>query len=432
MDENMECQLSMLDDMTTGALVQYKIIDGVYESIPPTTLNSSMIEFRVHSSEHFIELDKTELEIFFRVKKADNNNLAAQEKVSIINYTGATLFKDIEVELNDKTITYAGSNYAERAMMETLLSFGKDAGTSWLQAGLYYKDTAGKMDTAEPNPADGATTNDGLKKRAEFTANSKLVHTKAKLHLDIFNQPKPLINNVRMVLKLSRNPDKYVLMSPEEGAAYKVEIEKIYLNVRKVKVADDVIKNIIGESVPYPITRVVQKEFTIPSGGKSFTENNLWDGVLPTKVAFGLVLNTAHVGSYKENPFNYQNFDVSNVSLRENGQVIDGRPLTLDYENNQYLDGYWGLQRALDKRFRDEGSQISRSDYKNGYALYAFDLSPSQCADQFVDPIKKGKLTLELQFAKPIPKTLTLCVYLQFEASFVINEAREVVTKFSG
>ena len=108
MDENMECQLSMLDDMTTGALVQYKIIDGVYESIPPTTLNSSMIEFRVHSSDNFIELDKTELEIFFWVKKADNNNLAAQEKVSIINYTGATLFKDIEVELNDKTITYAG------------------------------------------------------------------------------------------------------------------------------------------------------------------------------------------------------------------------------------------------------------------------------------------------------------------------------------
>ena len=131
-----------------------------------------MIEFRVHSSKHFIELDKTELEIFFRVKKADNNALAAQEKVSIINYTGATLFKDIEVELNDKTITYAGSNYAERAMMETLLSFGKDAGTSWLQAGLYYKDTTGKIDTTEINQLNGATTNDGLKKRAEFTANS--------------------------------------------------------------------------------------------------------------------------------------------------------------------------------------------------------------------------------------------------------------------
>ena len=427
----MECNLSSLDDMTAGALVQYKIIDGAYESISPTTSNSSMIEFRVHSAEHFIELDKTELEILFRVKKADGANLDANEKVSIINYPGATLFKDIEVVLNDKTITYAGSNYAERAIMETLLSFGKDAGTSWLQAGLYYKDTAGKMDTAEPSPVDATTANEGLKKRAEFTANGQLVHTKAKLHLDIFNQPKPLINNVRMVLKLSRNTNNYVLMSSEAGAAYKVEIEQIYLNVRKVKVADDVIDNIAEESIPYPITRVVQKECTVPAGGKTFTENNLWDGDLPTKVAFGLVLNTAHVGSYKENPFNYQNFDVSSVCLRENGQVIDGRPLSLDYDNEQYVDGYWSLQRALDQRFRDEGSQISRTDYKSGYALYAFDLSPSQCTDQFVDPTKKGKLTLELQFAKPIPKTLTLCVYLQFEASVIIDEYREVVTKFS-
>ena len=133
----MECNLSSFDDMTAGALVQYKILDGTYESIAPTTSNNSTIEFRVHSAQHFIELDKTELEIFFRVKKADNGNLAAQEKVSIINYPGATMFKDIEVALNDKTITYAGSNYAERAIMETLLSFGKDAGKSWLQSSLY-------------------------------------------------------------------------------------------------------------------------------------------------------------------------------------------------------------------------------------------------------------------------------------------------------
>ena len=428
----MECNLSSFDDMTAGSLVQYKILDGMYESIAPTTSNNSTIEFRVHSAEHFIELDKTELEIFFRVKKADNGNLAAQEKVSIINYPGATMFKDIEVALNDKTITYAGSNYAERAIMETLLSFGKDAGKSWLQAGLYYKDTAGKMDAAEPNPADAATANDGLKERGKFLENSQLVHTKAKLHLDIFNQPKALINNVRMVLKLTRATNSYVLMSSEVNAAYKVDIEKVYLNVRKVKVADDVIESIAKQSIPYPITRVIQKECTIPSGGKTFTENNLWDDVLPTKVVFGLVLNTAHVGSYTENPFNYQNFDVSNVCLRENGQVIDGRALSLDFDNNQYVDGFWSLQRALDQRFRDEGSQISRTDYKNGYALYAFDLSPSQCTDQFIDPAKRGKLTLELQFAKPIPKTLTLCVYLQFEASIIINEVREVFTKFSG
>ncbi len=38
-------------------------------------------------------------------------------------------------------------------------------------------------------------------------------------------------------------------MASEAGAAYKVEIEKIYLNVRKIKVADDVIDSIAEESI---------------------------------------------------------------------------------------------------------------------------------------------------------------------------------------
>ena len=433
MDVDMDCHLDTLDNMSSGAMIQRQIIDGAYETIIPTTLNPSVIEFRVHSHDKYIELDRTELEVKFRIKKADGTNLGVDEKVGIINYPGATLFKDIEVKLNEKTITYSGSNYAERAIMETLLSFGKDASKSWLQSGLFYKDTPGKMDVADPTDA---APNEGLKKRVGFTAESKLVVTRSKLHLDIFNQSKPLINNVRMVLKLTRNKDAYVLMSSEAGAAYKVEIEDIALIVRKVEVSDTVHDTVEGKNtrkniIPYPLTRVIQKEFTIPKGGKSFTENNLYDDYLPTKIVIGLVNNLAHVGSYTHNPFNFHHYDVSELSLKKNGQVVNGRPLTFDFDNDQYTDGYWSLHRAMDQRFRDEGSQIERIDYKGGYTLFAFDLSPSQCGDQFIDPKTKGKVTLELKFAKNIPHTLTLCVYLQFDNELQINEAGEVITLFS-
>ena len=62
------------------------------------------------------------MEVKFRIKKADGTNLGAGEKVGFINYPGVRLFKDIELSLNDKTVTYSGSNYAEHAMFETLLS----------------------------------------------------------------------------------------------------------------------------------------------------------------------------------------------------------------------------------------------------------------------------------------------------------------------
>ena len=164
------------------------------------------------------------------------------------------------------------------------------------------------------------------------------------------------------------------------------------------------------------------------TAGLNYNFGELKPGSISGKVHADLNGNCVFEPSDGEHPL----AGVAIELLNENGQVIDGRPLSLDYDNEQYVDGYWSLQRALDQRFRDEGSQISRTDYKSRYALYAFDLSPSQCTDKFVDPTKKGKLTLELQFAKTIPKTLTLCVYLQFEASVIINEYREVVTKFSG
>ena len=101
--------------------------------------------------------------------------------------------------------------------------------------------------------------------------------------------------------------------------------------------------------------------------------------------------NLAHVGSYTRNPFNFHHYHVSELSLKKNGQVVNGRPLTFDFDNDQNTDGYWSLHRAMDQRFRDEGSHIERIYYKGGYTLFAFDLSPSQCGDQFIIQRQKGK-----------------------------------------
>ena len=81
MDVDMDCHLDTLDNMSSGAMIQRQIIDGACETIIPTTLNPSVIEFRVHSHDKYIELDRTELEVKFRIKKADGRNLGAGEKL---------------------------------------------------------------------------------------------------------------------------------------------------------------------------------------------------------------------------------------------------------------------------------------------------------------------------------------------------------------
>ena len=58
------------------------------------------------------------------------------------------------------------------------------------------------------------------------------------------------------------------------------------------------------------------------------------------------------------------------------GQQIGIKPITVDYTNSQYVTSYVSLFNGVGKDNRDEGNDIDREEYANGYALYAFNLSP--------------------------------------------------------
>ena len=85
----------------------------------------------------------------------------------------------------------------------------------------------------------------------------------------------------------------------------------------------------------------------------------------------------------------------------------------------------------MDKRFRNEGNDIERKDYKNGFTLYAFDLSQSLSGGEYTDPKRDGRLIANFKFAKVTPETLTLFAYMQFDDSFTINEVGKITTNFS-
>ena len=102
-----------------------------------------------HYQQHDNRFDGTGIEI---------HKLERQNDVSISVYRW---------ELNNKTITYDSSNYAEHAIMKVLMMYNCDALQSWLGAGHFVKGTAGQMDAADPSPADNVV-NHGLKRRAEY------------------------------------------------------------------------------------------------------------------------------------------------------------------------------------------------------------------------------------------------------------------------
>lgn len=65
--------------------------------------------------------------------------------MGLINYPN-TLFSQCEVTLGDRLISQA--SHPHRAIIKTLLNFSKDALKSQFSAGLFYKETAGAIDSS--------------------------------------------------------------------------------------------------------------------------------------------------------------------------------------------------------------------------------------------------------------------------------------------
>ena len=80
--------------------------------------------------------------------------------------------------------------------------------------------------------------------------------------------------------------------------------------------------------------------------------------------------------------------------------------------------------------FQDKGNQIDRKDYGQGYTLYAFDLTPDLSSGECFNLRKNGNVRLEMQFSEPLPETINVLVYAEYESVIEIDRNRNVIVDF--
>jgi hypothetical protein len=89
------------------------------------------------------------------------------------------------------------------------------------------------------------------------------------------------------------------------------------------------------------------------------------------------------------------------------------------------------LFNGTGKENRDEGNDIDRTDFANGYALYAFDLSPSLSEDDNFNLIRLGTVRSDMKLATALPHTLTVVAYAEIENIIEIDRNRNVIFDFN-
>ena len=398
-----------------------------YEPVSSVSDNGA-ITFMSPGTEDYIDLSKTILIVRAKVTKADGTNLE-----QILH----SLFKQVDVFLKGKQVTQATGTYPYRAYLETLLNYGPSAKQSQLTAPLFYKDTAGKMDVSNPTAA-AANANLGLKARYEFSKTSGIIEMVGPIFRDVFFSERLLLSSIDLKVVMNRASNEFCLMASEVDADYRVKLIDANLKLRKVKVNPSVslAHGVALKKGPamYPIRRVECKSFIISAGNPSLRKDNVFNGLVSKSFILGLVERSTFNGGLKKNPFSFQHFNMSSLSVSVNGEPIPFKPIQLSFgANPQFIEAFLTQFSGTGKMYYNIGNGISREEFTNGFALYAFDLTPDMCSSSpHFNLVQKGTLSIEIQFSVAPEHAVSLVCYGDFENLIQIDSERNVVYDYVG
>ena len=155
-----------------------------------------------------------------------------------------------------------------------------------------------------------------------------------------------------------RSRNEFVVMSKEAGANYKVTILDAVFKACKIKVDSAVLLNhasiITKTPARYNYLKTDVKMTTIAANTSEFYWDDVWNGKRPSRMYVTFVSQAAVNGSYTENPFNFQHFNLSEIVLYVNGEPHPVRPMKLDFgDNRSYVTPLCNLYQSSERWYKD-------------------------------------------------------------------------------
>lgn len=308
------------------------------------------------------------------------------------------------------------------------MSYPKDA--EYRASVGWYLDT-GTMDAIL------AAENEGLASRKTLASKSTQLELIGKLHGDMFNQPRLLLNNVDLRVVLSLEKPAFYIMAADTDTSY-IQMLDATMYVNHVTLSPKMMlynEQMLARNITakYHYQRCEIKTYTIAPGSRTLSLDNLVIGQLPNLLIFGMVDNDAYTGKRSLNPFNFKHNHMSTCQLMVNGVSTPAEPLKFDFYNEppRCARAYNYLFRNLNM-WSDGGHQVTQKFFVKGSFLLAFDLTAdasyntSSCGNL----INTGVVRLEATFDKDLTKTVTCMVYAVYDATLEIDKNRNIITNF--
>ena len=421
-------------DLFSAKSIQHSINGSYWIDVQPISAlsPSNPITFHVAGS------DEEYLDPIFYLKTSccirthEDKLLPENIAVAPINNFGHSMFKRIDLKLQDKLVTSSTDNYPHRAFLERFLNFGSDAKNSQLGTEFYHADTAGKNDVIEPGE------NAGFEARKALVSKGRPFTLFVRLCTDLANQPRLLPNGVDVTLTLHHSSDAFRLTYPDQMHPPKLVLRDMLLYIRKVKLTPPMATALAEamrlKPVQYAISRAMVKTFQISKGLSVINRENLTMGQLPRSVVVGVCDSDAYLGNPHKTPLSFKAKGANFVSLYCDSEPIPSVPFTPNFTENDAAREYLSLFHIAGTFGGNQGNCLTYSDYiAGGYVLYCFDLTKDEsAAANYNAPLKQANLSLKMQFnTDGINQTCTVIVYMVFDNTIYIDHHRNVLTDFT-
>lgn len=262
------------------------INEFTYEQITTKTAldgDTPQLEFTVPPDKvNYTNLNDSYLYIKCKYTKADGSAIDAEPTVGCVNYLLTSLFKSIDLYINDQKVT---PNEGNMAYINFLHAFSQTnaAKESYLTCGLYYEDTLTSETIAnQSNPQAAANTNSGLKKRANFFGGSKEVQLLGKIYIPPHNTSKYYLPHLKFDYIFQMAPFEFFTMSGDAAGTYKFYITEAKLLIKRVTVSPAVQvaheQLLQKQNCLYPCKYIESRTYNIPANSWSFIWENVFVG----------------------------------------------------------------------------------------------------------------------------------------------------------
>ena len=391
----------------------------------------------------FISLNDVRFSCDLVVRRHDKTEMAAlEDTITPINNIMHSLFKSVTLLLNGRLVSDSSELYYMRAYIETLLGYSTQTQKSQLSmSGWYLDEDLSVPQQGDVRGTDVATrfvyfANKGAMARRQWLFDGQPLQLSGKLHLDMLQQPKPLITGVEIQIRLTRSKTRMVFCADTDEHLPIIAIRNPRLRMRRFEPApaflNSVAKTLLTNNVKYHINRVAMRSMTFAAGMQFTTWSNVTMGQLPKMAIMGIVSNTGFSGTHDKSPYNFAHFDLAHTAAEIEGLTYPGRGYEMDFDRGQSVAPYEGLLDCLDRLSEGNGElPFDRFGYKKGFSLYGFDFTVARTSMSHLALIKTGNLNFTFRFKTPLPEAAIVVCMLIFDNIIEITNTRQVIFDYA-